>query len=231
MIDFQKLRAPFPADRVSWRVGPTNRDKTKGMALAYVDARDIQDRLDDVCGPENWQNRYPHANGKTVCEIGIRVGDDWVWKSDGAGDTDMEAEKGALSDAFKRAAVKWGLARYLYDIESPWVKITEQKQIDPSEMPRLRRLLEGAPAPAPRPAAGPVVSFPDGTESLDCESVTAWLDLYEEAAKRFGHGDMWEMNDAKLSSFQAKAAKAGVQEIVDRIKRLYIKAQHGKTAA
>ncbi len=118
MIDFAALTAPFPADAVSWRVGTSNKKTiaretknpqakaTKGMALAYIDARDVMDRLDDVCGPGGWQCRYPHANGKTVCEIGIQVGDQWVWKADGAGDTDHEAEKGALSDAFKRAAVR-----------------------------------------------------------------------------------------------------------------------------
>jgi Rad52/22 family double-strand break repair protein len=35
----------------------------------------------------------------------------------------MEAEKGALSDAFKRAAVRWGVGRYLYEIKSPWITL------------------------------------------------------------------------------------------------------------
>lgn len=124
---FDGLSAPFPADSIDWRVGSTNQDKTKGMALAYLDARAVMDRLDAVCGPGNWQAKYPHANGKTVCEIGIRIERDgaaeWVWKSDGAGDTDFEAEKGALSDAFKRAAVRWGVGRYLYDMKAPWIAI------------------------------------------------------------------------------------------------------------
>src|SRR5690606_21618622 len=122
---FRALAAPFPPDRVSWRVGSTTSDKSRGMALAYIDARDVMDRLDEVVGPGNWQCRYPHANGKTVCEIGINVAagmaqvvdghastvERWVWKADGAGDTDVEAEKGAGSDAFKRAAVRWGIGR------------------------------------------------------------------------------------------------------------------------
>lgn len=144
MIDFTALAAPFDPIRVSWRLGSTNRDKTKGMALAYIDARDVMDRLDAVCGPAGWQRRYTHANVKTVCEIGINLmanvprvyvaSEDefkpppeprWVWKADGAGDSDVEAEKGALSDAFKRAAVNWGIGRYLYDLKSPWVEIEE----------------------------------------------------------------------------------------------------------
>jgi hypothetical protein len=78
-------------------------------------------RLDDVCGAAGWQCEYPHAGGKTICSIGIKIDGEWVWKADGAGDTDVEAEKGAISDAFKRAAVKWGIGRYLYDLDAPWV--------------------------------------------------------------------------------------------------------------
>lgn len=148
---FEKLSAPFPPDRVSWRIGSTNGDKTKGLALAYIDARDVMQRLDDVVGPDRWQNRYPHANGKTVCEIGILIHPgilpgEWVWKSDGAGDSDVEAEKGALSDAFKRAAVRWGIGRYLYEIASPWVAIEQRGRsyvIVDSEYPKLERLLAG----------------------------------------------------------------------------------------
>lgn len=123
MINFDELKRPFAPEAISWRIGSTNKAKTKGMALAYIDARDVQDRLDQVCTVGGWQNRYPHAHGKTVCEIGIFIGDEWIWKADGAGDSDVEAEKGALSDAFKRAAVRWGVGRYLYDLDSHWVEI------------------------------------------------------------------------------------------------------------
>lgn len=157
MIDFNKLAAPFPPNRVSWRVGSTTADKKRGMALAYCDARDVMVRLDEVCGPAGWQCQYPHANGKTVCAIGIKVGDEWVWKADGAGDSDIEAEKGALSDAFKRAAVRWGVGRYLYDVESPWVELEaagRSFKIKDSEMARLAKLLGGVPKPEPEISAG-----------------------------------------------------------------------------
>jgi hypothetical protein len=92
------------------------------MALAYLDARDVQDRLDLVCGPENWQCEYSETvKGRVICRIGIRVNDEWVWKADGAGDTAVEGEKGGISDAFKRAAVPWGIGRYLYRLSAPWV--------------------------------------------------------------------------------------------------------------
>ena len=149
-MDLTKLLSPFNPEVVSWRVGATNKDKTKGMALAYIDARDVMERLDEVCGPAGWQCEYPHAGDKTVCRIGLKVGDEWVWKSNGAGDTDHEAEKGALSDAFKRAAVCWGVGRYLYDLESPWVEIEafgKSYKIKQTEFARLKRVAGGARTP------------------------------------------------------------------------------------
>lgn len=166
----RKLAEPFAPHIVSFRVGPTTKDKTKGMALAYIDARDVMRRLDEVCGPERWQDEYPWSDGRrVVCRIGIKIdrsgpdgGDDteWVWKTDGAGDTDTEGEKGALSDAFKRAAVKWGVGRYLYDVEAPWVEIEQKGQsyaIKQSELARLRSRLPAphgtTPPAAPQPQA------------------------------------------------------------------------------
>lgn len=119
--DIRRLFEEFPRNAISWRAQSLTRDGTKAMALAYIDARDVMNRLDEVVGPENWQRSYTHADKKTICSIGIKIDGEWVWKSDGAGDSDIEAEKGAISDAFKRAAVNWGVARYLYEMPSPWV--------------------------------------------------------------------------------------------------------------
>lgn len=120
---FDALSRPFPPEAIHWRaqvVSAKDPNAPKAMALAYIDARDVQRRLDEVCGPANWQCDYPHAGSKTICRIGIKVDGEWIWKANGAGDTDIEAEKGAISDAFKRAAVLWGIGRYLYDLRTPW---------------------------------------------------------------------------------------------------------------
>src|ERR1700761_191847 len=117
---FDALCEPFPIEAVSWRIGSTNADKTKGMALCYLDARAVMDRLDTVCGPDCWQCKYTTAPGIAICDLGLRVAGEWIWKADGAGATDVEGEKGMLSDALKRAAVRWGVGRYLYDLDSPW---------------------------------------------------------------------------------------------------------------
>jgi hypothetical protein len=163
---FEQLSSPFDPSEVDWRVGSTskkNPDKPTGMALAYVDARTVMDRLDTVCGPAGWQNRYVMEGSKTVCEIGIKCGDEWVWKADGAGDSDIEAEKGALSDAFKRAAVRWGIGRYLYNLKSPWVPLKafgNSFVIADEAKPQLDALLRGN---MPKPPAQPKPEQPKRT--------------------------------------------------------------------
>lgn len=129
MSDAQKLYEllcePFPSEYIEWRVGSTNQDKSKGLALAYIDARAVMDRLDAVCGPDGWQCNYAFGQGtSTVCNLGVRMpAGDWIWKADGAGATDVEGEKGALSDALKRAAVRFGVGRYLYEMPNVWVEL------------------------------------------------------------------------------------------------------------
>lgn len=145
---FERLKAPFDPKVISWRVGSTNGDKTKGLALAYIDARDVMNRLDEVVGPERWQDRYEVHGSKTICYLSVLTVDGlWVTKADAAGDSDVEAEKGAISDAFKRAAVKWGIGRYLYDLESPWVELEaagRSYRIKKSEYAKLEKLLGGS---------------------------------------------------------------------------------------
>lgn len=130
---FDKLSAPFPPEAIHWRAqNVTERNGGSALALAYIDARDVQDRLDAVCGPENWSDRYEEtAKGRVICTLSICGPEGcWISKSDGAGDTDVEGEKGALSDALKRAAVKWGIGRYLYDLGNVWAPCELMKDRD-----------------------------------------------------------------------------------------------------
>lgn len=188
-IYLAKLKEPFEPDRISWRVGSTTKDKSKGMALAYIDARDVMQRLDDVCSPENWQCDYPHASTKTVCRIGIKIGDEWVWKANGAGDTDIESEKGALSDAFKRAAVLWGIGQYLYDLESPWVTLDTKTGNDGKvyvngiakhEFTRLHKLV-GGKSSSQLSKEDEWTAFQN--DLWGCSSVVAIENLYKEVRK------------------------------------------------
>jgi len=126
----QQLEKPFPVDKLHYRPGATTKDKTKAIALAYIDARDVMKRLDDVVGIENHQTRFSHVTDTiAVCEIGICFDGQWIWKSDGAGDSNIEAEKGRISDAFKRAAVHWGIGRYLYKLPNVWCELDQYKRL------------------------------------------------------------------------------------------------------
>lgn len=171
MVDFTKLAAPFDPKRVSWRVGQvTKKDPRKASALCYIDARDVMERLDAVCGPDGWEDSYVEtAKGRVICTIRLNIQNAlWVSKSDGAGDTAVEGDKGGISDSFKRAAVKWGIGRYLYDIPVQYVAINEFKQIEKHEYTKLAAVLPGsrvvggddaddAPASPPKPPADPAV--------------------------------------------------------------------------
>ena len=156
----EQLQRPVPERKIRWRVGHTNwkkikgaksaRDATQGLALPYIDARDVINRLNDVVGADNWQCRYPMAAGSLlICEIGIRINDvydadtgihsggEWIWKANGAGDTQVEAEKGKCSDSFKRAAICWGIGQYLWYLPNAWVQIDNGKILIPPPVPVL----------------------------------------------------------------------------------------------
>lgn len=94
----------------------------KGASLLlYKDARCDANILDSVIGPENWQCRFYECKGNLFCSVGIRVGDEWIWKDDCGSESNVEKEKGEASDSFKRACFKWGLGRELYTTPFIWV--------------------------------------------------------------------------------------------------------------
>ena len=149
---FDALSAPFPAEYVEWRVGATNQkwrkdgEPLKGTPLCYIDARCVMDRLDTICGVDGWQCNYSAGiNSSIVCNLGIRMPNgEWLWKADGAGATDMEGEKGMLSDALKRAAVRWGIGRYLYEIKAPRIVLEERGGIPEAAYKQLEEIYEKA---------------------------------------------------------------------------------------
>lgn len=103
------LKKPFKPEEIHYRKGPG------GKELAYINARDVMKRLDDVVGSHNWKTVYrPCGSTRVTCELSIRIEGEWVTKSDGAGETQIEGEKGIFSDAFKRAGAAWGVGRHLY---------------------------------------------------------------------------------------------------------------------
>ncbi len=94
---WEDLSAPFPEDVVSWRAQTLSKNADKALALCYIDARDVMRRLDEVVGPQNWQDRYEVHGDKTICYLSVQSEQGvWITKADGAGDTAVEAEKGSL---------------------------------------------------------------------------------------------------------------------------------------
>jgi len=102
-----------------WRVQSVN--KNGASCVAYIDARDVQDLLDEVCGQNSWQVKYSEHKGNLFCAIGIDNGSEYIWKEDCGTESNVEKEKGEASDAFKRAAVMWGVGRFLYS--KPIIKL------------------------------------------------------------------------------------------------------------
>lgn len=127
---FQKLKLPFPAKDIEWRVqqcGTGKDGKPWAKVLAYIQARAAQDRLDEVVGAGNWTVYYSVLNKGIKAKLAIKVGDTWVAKEDGAEQTEIEPFKGGLSSAFKRVASVWGIGRYLYGLTEGWAIITDKK--------------------------------------------------------------------------------------------------------
>lgn len=129
ILEIQELlAAPFPPERVHWRIGRKNKDGSRATLLAYLDARDVMDRLDEVLGIEGWQSSFKETqSGRVICELRAFIDGTWITKSDGAGSSAIEGDKGGISDALKRAAVSFGIGRYLYSLDTPWVELDKGK--------------------------------------------------------------------------------------------------------
>jgi hypothetical protein len=157
------LYDPTPDDEVKKRQGPRQHQgdcpkfgacPQAHLMLDYIDARYVMDKLDRL-GPENWQDQFVDRDGGSVrCGIGLLIDGEWVWKWDVGTVSDIEPEKGSYSEAFKRAAVKWGVGRDLYGHKPA-------KAQPPATAPR--------PAPVARPE--PILGFvnSDPNRPLDHE--------------------------------------------------------------
>lgn len=135
MTDQEKLQEPFDPIDIEWRIGRSGEKNNNlwATALAYVSNRAIQNRLDEVFGCMFWKNEFKEWHESSqIC--GISVYNDtlksWITKWDGADNTNFEGTKGGLSDSMKRAAVQWGIGRYLYNLDEMFVEVSETKVKD-----------------------------------------------------------------------------------------------------
>ena len=103
------LKRPFKLSQLKWRKGQGGSGD-----LVYITARDVMDRLDQVFGIEGWGTNFDYIGGRMICRLTCDVKGKVITKSDGADDSNIEGAKGGISDSLKRAAVQWGIGRYLY---------------------------------------------------------------------------------------------------------------------
>jgi hypothetical protein len=139
-----ELEVPFPVDQVLWRVTNTANNRTRGQVVPYADPRAYTDRLNGLVSPQGWTRTYETVTmnnitrtkrnaeivtGKilvtckvTIDGLGTHSGTGEEWADEDNAMTSAEAQ------AFKRALSCFGLGRYFYDFDAPWVDIDEKSR-------------------------------------------------------------------------------------------------------
>ena len=126
------LTAPILPNEIEWRV-QSQTSTGKLIVVPYINNRCVMHRFDAAFGPENWTSEFREIANGFICRLTITIviptqkisvenGTDYIehnsrtiYREDGASKTNIEPEKGGISDAMKRAAVQFGLGRCLYD--------------------------------------------------------------------------------------------------------------------
>lgn len=105
MCKFRLLKA----DEIEVRVQSVKNGKA--TMLLYIDSRCVTNLLDEAVGCMNWQTEFYQVNGLIMGKLGIWDDDKktWVWKSDTGSESNIEAEKGLISDTYKRLLSRWGV--------------------------------------------------------------------------------------------------------------------------
>jgi hypothetical protein len=224
------LAAPFDPREVEWKPQAVNGNRA--LAIAYIDARAVMARLDRVVGLAGWQDDYEVlTDGNVICRLRLRLGGEWITKADVGGESDQKDEgdrrKASFSDALKRAAVKWGVGRYLYSLAGVWCDYDPQKKRFVSTPTLPASALPSRGAPAKSAGNGHKATPVTGSELAD--RLAAWektlvagglcasgdlLSHVRNAGVSVGRG-------SDLSAWDAAAAAAGWQAAAefDRTRR------------
>lgn len=202
-----KFSDPFPFAEVEYRVGATKQgDTTRGMAVAYINVRAAMNRMEDVCAANGWEWSSSYREviaGKSdethiECTIVVNKGNGVVISradvgeghdNDAKGKDTADPVKTAYSDAFKRAAVAYGIGRFLRDLPNTWVGLDEWRQItqegygalegvfnevmDNGPRPQSRRRGSPSKPAAPRPANAPAQTAARSTQGSEASGVAA----------------------------------------------------------
>jgi hypothetical protein len=135
------LAEPFPVARLKWKPQVVKGDRA--LAMPYISASDVANRLDKAAGIAGWRDSYEVLPcGAVVCTLSLLAGGVWISKQDVGSPSEQPDEgdrvKAAFSDALKRAAAKWGVGRYLRYLKPLWLPYDgHRKQLDLSTIPAL----------------------------------------------------------------------------------------------
>jgi hypothetical protein len=194
-----------------------------GRQMQYITARTVMNRLDFALGPENWWDEYRASEHSVECKLTIRLPDgQTLTKCDAGGMAGMsdpgDDDKSGYSDAFKRAAVKFGVGRHLYN---DGVVSYPKDRPPPAEAPQSQ---PEAPAPTPElpapeppaaslravpsasgevPPVGPKLNFVgrEWIQGLINEYEADWAAFCKQEKKPHGPlvTDIWQACNAVLS--------------------------------
>lgn len=232
-----QLSEPFQVKDVKFRAGATSErnGELKALALAYIEARDVMNRLDEVVGWDGWQDEYRvlRETGNSL-EVECTLTINGVSRSDaGIGDD----AKAAYSDALKRAAVKFGVGRYLYNLPKVWVHAKRvgkavylnadpvlPKWAMPSNNGGMKKKAEDKPqlelngdlstleTPGVDPKRVAVASF---------KGRTSWQNRRLHALGNQRYGALWDIERPRLCAYISNGRTESSKELsVDEAKRL-----------
>jgi len=127
----EALQSPFELKHIEWRVqlAIKGNNGNRVLVIPYITSRTIMNRLDEVFGGY-WQTHYDKISISGVeafqCRLSLKIGDEWITRTDAAEVSDNHSIKGGHSNALKRVGVQWGIGRYLYELEPFWVDVKER---------------------------------------------------------------------------------------------------------
>jgi len=147
-----ELAQAFDPEAVEFKAGAVTQDRARALALAYVDSRVYQARLDAVA--PDWRNEYTreYAGDRVIVTCALTVAGvtrqaigeslQASARSDGSTVIEENAATSAEAQAFKRACSAFGLGRYLYSVPQVWAEYDAQRrQFTPAAVQALREML------------------------------------------------------------------------------------------
>ena len=159
------LKKPMPYE---WRIQSFSKDRTKAICTAYIDARQVMNRLDEVC-QHGWGVWYHEIAGFIFADITVYDENGTRFTRSDCGNRIVEdkndnmyeqAGKSSASDALKRAAVAWGVGRFIYDTAPVTVNVYQNRRPLGADGQPIRNLTSyinnlqvkrsAAPEPAPK---------------------------------------------------------------------------------